>query len=85
MMVKMDLQYTLEFNDEINEKIRTLKHLGNLRIETDMTSDEPYYVVWSHPEDPWDSSEAFSDTPAGALEDVYQQMWYILWKECGGL
>lgn len=84
-MIKMDLQHTLHFNPENVEKIRALKHLGNLRIETDMTSDEPYYVVWSNFEDEWDSSEAFSDTPSGALEDVYQQMSYILWRECGGL
>jgi len=84
-MIKMDLQHTLHFNPENIERIKTLKNLGNLRIETDMTSDEPYYVVWSSFEDEWDSSEAFSDTPAGALEDVYQQMWYILWRECGGL
>jgi hypothetical protein len=81
-MVKMDLQYTLKLNDEITEKIQTLKNLGNLRIETDMTSDEPYFVVWSNFEDPWDSCEAFSNTPAGALEEVYQDLWYILWKEC---
>ena len=81
-MDKRDLQYDLQLDDEITSKIRALKNLGDLRIETDVTSDGSYFVQWSHFDDPWDSNEAYSDTPAGAVEDVYQQLWYILMREC---
>lgn len=78
----MHHQYQLKLNDEVSEMMRILLDMGDLTVSFDAEQPKPYYAMWSHFDNPWDTNEAYGDTITEAINEVYDCLDYILWQEC---